>query len=244
MKHFPISALLLITLMSPWVLTACVGLPNLSNMFYPVESDKPDYARGEKGNASAEGRAPLDVPPELRDEVNVPMPDAIATEAASGGAKISQEQRHAVAGKAVSLDARIYDRSPAQVFSTVIDAMTALNMPVQSVDSPSGTVTTEWIRNSANSTNSYVDAGLSLFGGGPTHIRYRFVIRVLRTPDGKSRLEIRTLGQKYVNRHWVNKPLIRKNSNELFAAVEERLIRSQPAAVVEKGKTPPPTDKP
>ena len=75
----------------------------------------------------------------------------------------------------------------------------------------------------------------NVFGGGgaPQAVRHRFVVRVLRQEiDGKphSRLEIRTLSQVFQSRHWMNKQLKRKVSNELFSAIEER-IASQPGAV-------------
>ncbi len=219
MKYFPASVSLIVAL----GVSGCVGLPNINNMFYPVESDKPDYARGSKDNPRVEGRAPLDVPPELRNEVSVPMPDKVAAEAAKAGMRTGKINKAMVAGKAVALDVREYDRTPAQVFSAVIDAMTALNMPVDSVDSPSGTVTTTWVRHDSSNANAYVGSVMNVFGAGPTHTRYRFIVRVLRTRQAKTRLEIRTLGQEFTNRHWVNKPIKRKVSNELFTAVEERL---------------------
>jgi len=217
-------SLMIVMLISTAALNACVGLPNFGNMFYPVENDKPDYARSGKDNPAAEGRAPLDVPPELRKEIEVPMPDAVATEAAQGGAKIDK----AVAGKAVSLDARVYDRSAAQVFSAVVDAMTALNLPVDSVDSPSGTITTAWIRYDSSNVNAYLGSALDVFGAGPVHTRHRFIVRVFRMKDGKTQLQIRTLAQQFMNRHWVNKQLKRKVALELFAAVEERIASPEP----------------
>jgi len=103
--------------------------------------------------------------------------------------------------------------------------MTALNMPVQSVDSASGTITTDWIRRGANNPNFLT--GLGLFGSGGIVTRHRFVVRIF--PDGeKARLEIRTLAQGFINNHWVNRPLKRKASEEMFVAVEEQLGRTAP----------------
>ena len=202
------------------LLAACSeGMPQL---FWPVEGNKPDYARGAK-SAQAKGRPPLEVPPELRKEVEVPMPDEVAVNAARGDVKMSPEEKAAVAGKAVSLDTRLYDKPAAEVFSAVLDAMTALNLPVDSVDSPSGTVTTEWVRPNANTPNVYVGTLLNVFGAGPVHLRFRHIVRVFRTKDGKTELQVRTLGQQFINRHWVNKPLKRQAANELFSAIEERL---------------------
>ena len=192
-------------------------------MFYPVESNKPDYTRGGNERVRAESRKPLQVPPELKGEVSVPMPDKVATEAAVVAGGSGKGKKPKARGRTIALDTREYRQRPDQVFSTVIDAMTALNMPVESVDSPSGTITTTWVRHDANNPNSYVGAAMNVFGAGPTHTRYRFIVRVLRTKSGGTLLEIRTLGQQYINRHWVNKPIKRKVANELFAAIEERL---------------------
>jgi len=187
------------------------------------DTPKPDYADGGNSSSKAASRAPLDVPPSLRGDVAVPTPDAIATDSSELPATVKK----AVAGKAVALDAKLYDVDVANVFSAVVDAMTSLNMPVQSVDSPSGTVTTDWIRQNSVSSKGAASAISGLFGGdGVEGIRYRFVVRVLRqTVEEKThaRLEVRTIGQAFINRHWVNKPIQRKVSNELFSAVDERL---------------------
>ncbi|MDQ6987004.1 MAG: outer membrane protein assembly factor BamC [Mariprofundaceae bacterium] len=196
-------------------------------MIWKVDDNKPDYARGSQDSSQAKGRPPLEVPPELRRDVEVPMPDEVAVNAARGDVKMTKEEKAAIAGKAVSLDTRLYDVSPAKVFSTALDSMTALNMPVQSVDSPSGTITTDWIR---KGTATYMSAAMNVFGGGQVPTRYRFIVRVFRTPDGKSELQVRTLGQKYENRHWVHAAIKRKVVNELFSAVEERLALPSPAS--------------
>ncbi len=237
--------LIMVMLISTSSLNACVGLPSLGNMFYPVESNKPDYARGEKHGATANSRAPLDVPPELRKDIEVPMPDAVATETAMGGDRISAEEKKSIAGKAVSLDARVYTRNAARVFSAVVDAMTSLNMPVDSVDSPSGTITTSWIRFDSNNVNAYLGSAMDVFGMGPVHTRHRFIVRVFRMKDGKTELQIRTLAQQFIGRHWVNKILKRKVANELFSAVEERIstqVSGNAGASLPTGK-PLPTEK-
>jgi len=213
-----ISQLLFFT--SILLVAGCQGMPQ---MFWPVDDNKPDYARSGKDTPRSEGRAPLDVPPELRKEIEVPMPDKVATEAAQGGARISAREKKLIAGKAVSLDTRVYDQSAAHVFSAVVDSMTALNMPVESVDSPSGTITSAWIRHDSNNTNTYMGSLLNVFGSGPVHTRHRFIVRVFRMKDGKTQLQIRTLAQQFMGRHWANKILKRKAADELFAAVEERI---------------------
>lgn len=218
--------LLLLTL-SGVALASCTDRPFL---YANEDGDKPAYSQQGGGQASAESRAPLDVPPELRN-VEVPQPERIATTEKGGIATAADET---VVGTAVALDARLYSVGVANVFSSVVDAMTALNMPVQSVDSPSGTITTDWIRQGADNPNLGQSAMAGLFGGdGVQAVRYRFVVRTLRQlEDGvsKTRLEIRTIGQAYINRHWVNRPIQRKVSEELFSAVEERLTAIAPAS--------------
>ena len=191
-------------------------------MFIPWgdDEDKPDYARGTSGPSTAQSRGPLDVPPSLRGDVEVPTPDSVASQ----NGELTAQTKKLFAGKAVALDAKLYATDAANVFSAVIDAMTALNMPVQSVDSPSGTVTTDWIRQSSASATSTFGGGM--FGGGVQAVRYRFVVRVLRQAteeEVQTRLEIRTVGQAFMNKHWVNRPIKRKVSGELFSAVDERL---------------------
>jgi uncharacterized lipoprotein len=195
-----------------------------------------DTDEGKGGQPGAEvvkapSRPALVVPPELRkDQAAVPEASDVAVEAA-----MPERYKKEVAGQQVGLDARVYETPVAHVFSTVVDAMTGLNMPVQSVDSPSGTVTSDWVHVSANNPNAFSAAVGGVFGGGETMQRYRFVVRVLRQGEAKpgepakSRLEIRTISQVFINRHWVNRKLKRNYSKELFNAVEERLGVSSPA---------------
>ena len=228
------------------MLAACSGMPKL---FWEVDEGKnqPDYARGASADSGqAEGRPPLTVPPELRNEVRVPMPDQVATREA-----MPEHTKQLVAGKAVRLDTRLYPEPPATVFSAVIDAMTALNLPVDSVDSPSGTITTEWVRPDVNTPNSYLASVMNIVGAGPVYTRYRYVVRVLRARNGQTMLQVRTLGQQFINRHWVNKELKPKLAADLFGAVEERLasIRtkspsSQGGARIGQPATTPPVAAP
>jgi len=215
MKRFP----LFFCIVSSLLLAACNGMPQ---MFWPVDDGKPEYARGRTGGPQAEGRMPLDVPPDLQDKISVPAPEQ---KLAGAGIK----DKAAVAGKAVSLNARIYDAGAEHAFSAAVDAMTALNLPVQSVDSPSGTITTEWIRKDSGLDIPLMDSMFGMFGAGPKHTRYRFVVRVLRVDKGGSRIEVRTLGQQYINRHWVNKALKQSVAGKIFSAIEERLARQETA---------------
>ena len=225
--------------LSSLLLTGCQsGMPK---MFWSA-NDKPAYAQGVSSHTQGESRAPLDIPPELRKEIEVPMPGQVASDVAKGDALINKEAKAAVAGKAVALDTRLYHQTAAQMFSATIDAMTSLNMPVQSVDSPSGVVTTDWIRPNANSSNNYMGVLSSMVGGGPVHVRYRFVARVFRTKGGQTELQIRTLGQQFLNAHWINKPIKRKLSLELFDAVEERLPQKKKAQTIPENLDTPDTE--
>jgi len=213
-------------------LSACSdGMPKL---FWGVDEgkDQPAYAQGADKQADAKSRAPLDVPPELRADLQVPEANAVGANADPN--ELPEKYRETVAGKAVALDARVYDFTPAQIFSATVDAMTSLNLPVESVDSPSGVVTTDWIRRGANNPG-VMGSMQGIFGGGDSNItRHRFIVRVFRAtlPSGieKTRLEIRVLAQAYINGHWANKPIQQKVTDELFSAVEEQLKRMQTQA--------------
>ena len=190
------------------MLTACAG-----KSFNLWEDDEPVSVQGSEGS----GKAQSDELPSLRGEASVPFPDQVAVK--EKGVVIDKD----FTGKAVSLDTRIYDASASRVFSSVIDAMTALNIPVQRVDSPNGVITTEWIWLDANSKS------ITLTEGKTVLVRHRFHVRVVRLKDsGKTQLEIRTLGQTRIKKNWVNNLLKRKVSEELFSAVDEQLARSAP----------------
>ncbi|MDX8398444.1 MAG: hypothetical protein R8K49_09035, partial [Mariprofundaceae bacterium] len=188
------------------------------------------WGSGELGEAEkraevkADSRPVLDVPPVLRGEVSVPKSDAIAVKRS-----MPERYKKIVAGKKVALDARTYEEPVAKVFSAVVDAMTGLSFPVQSVDSASGTLTTDWIRIDANNPSMMGIFNAFGGGGGPVAQRHRFVTRVLREVDevgvSKARLEVRTLGQVYQNNHWVNKKMRRKLADDLFSRVEELLAQ-------------------
>lgn len=188
--------------------------------FHEDEKSSQQDVSGTYGGGETAPREHLDVPPELRDEVSLP------SEGGSDQIPLKEKEYvSSVTGKAVALDARLYNRRSTDVFSAVVDAMTALNLPVQSVDSMSGTITTDWVRKGADNPNFIAGTLGSVFGGGPTFTRYRFVVRIF-PKDSQTRLEIRTLAQAFINKHWVNKPLKRKVSEELFVAVEEQLQRT------------------
>jgi hypothetical protein len=213
--------LLLTLFVTTILLTACADRP----LLIWHDDDKPAYAKGGKSAGKAASREPLDVPPELRAKLELPGAESIASNVDEK--VLPKKYQEAVAGKAVSLDARMYKLTPAEVFSAVVDAMTSLNMPVDSVDSPSGIVTSDWIRRGAHS--------IGIFGGDAGNVtRHRFIIRVYRAKlEDKlmTKLEIRVLGQSFRNRRWVNKPFKRTVSKELFTAVEEQLTRMKATAL-------------
>ena len=200
------------------ILAGCADMPPL---LVPHEDDKPAYARTTTASGkAAASREPLDVPPELREEMKLPEAEQVASRADEN--ILPEKYQEAVAGKAVSLDARVYELSPAEVFSAVVDAMTSLNIPVEAVDSPSGIVTSDWNYRGSNTPS------INIFGGSASMTRHRFIVRVFRAKLGEkpvTKLEARVLGQALENRHWVNKPLKRKVTEELFVAVDEQLTR-------------------
>ncbi len=199
----------------PVLLSACAD----TQLWWPVEENNSKQQPSSNVEAKAASRPPLDVPPELRGEVQVPNASAIGT------SEMPQATREMVSGAQVGLDSRAYKQDVGQVFSAVVDAMISMNLPVQSVDSASGTITTDWVRKNSNNS-SLINTGMNLFGAGSNPTRYRFVVRVLRLQEGKAtRLDVHSLGQIYTNNHWVNKPLKRKLSEEVFSAVEEQLTR-------------------
>jgi len=210
-KLLPIVALAL--------LTGCSG--GMPKLFW--SGDEGVGKPASQTQIKSEVRPVLDVPPSLRGQISVPDAESVATQKT-----MSERYKKTIAGKAVALDVREYDVAVGSVFSAVVDAMTALNLPVQSVDSASGTVTTDWIRKDADSS-SIMSTFNSLTGSGVQATRHRFVVRVLRNTadDGKqaSHLEVRSMAQVFQNKHWTNKKLKRQFADELFSAVEERLAQ-------------------
>jgi len=184
-------------------------------------SDSKSSIFGNKAATKAQAREPLELPPPLRADIELPAAHQVGT---NSNEQLPERYRKAVAGKAVALDARVYDVAADQVFSAAVDAMTSLNMPIESVDSPSGIVTTDWIRKGAN--NNSMLSGLMGKSGNIT--RHRFVVRVFRVnseQQPKSRLEVRTLLQKFIGRHWVNTTMHQRHAEAFFSTVEEQMGR-------------------
>ena len=202
-----------------------IGLVGCSDtkLFWDVNEGDQKGAAGQHA-ATVDSRPPLDVPPSLQGKVEVPHADQIA---------VQQEmpKRYApegVVGKTVALDAKVFDQPVDVVFSSVVCAMTALNYPVQGVDSASGTVTTDWIRKKGKNSLGGLS---SAFGGSSIlAIRYRFVTRTLRqeiseneTSKMMTRLEVHTVAQVYKNNRWEDKILSRRFADEIFSRVAEEL---------------------
>ncbi|MDQ6994504.1 MAG: hypothetical protein Q9M18_02785 [Mariprofundaceae bacterium] len=170
----------------------------------------------------AESRPPLDVPPGLLGQVSMPHAEQIAV------SKVMPKRiAKKIAGKQVALDAKVYEKPVSDVFSAALNAMTGLDLPVQSVDSASGTLTTDWVRQRSKSSS----ISNLLGGSGVLAIRYRFVARVLnqsmKGDDGVdktvTRFEVHTIAQAYKNNHWSNTKLARRFAKELFSRVDENL---------------------
>ncbi|ATX83017.1 hypothetical protein Ga0123462_2183 [Mariprofundus ferrinatatus] len=216
MKHTVHYLLLLITIIS---LSACSSVPK---MFW--DSD-------DNGGSGEAFRAPLNLPPELTGELNLPAVDEKATlTAAAAPLPEKYDVIVAKAGKKVALNARLYDVTAGQLLSSALDAMTQMNLPVNSVDSPSGIITTDWVRkgDSALSDSILGSIGMSRINV----VRYRFIVRVFRLNEGgihRSRVEVHLLTQAYQNGHWLNKRSLSDRSDELFAAIEEQVARIPPA---------------
>jgi len=201
-------------------ITACSGMPQL---FWPTEKGGSSHAVGNAKVTQAQARAPLELPPELRADIELPMANKVAN---APREVLSERYTKAVAGKAVTLKARVYDTSADQVFSAVVDAMTSLNIPVESVDSPSGIVTSDWVRSGSQNYSTFG----SMLGQASSLTRHRFVVRVfrLKTEGGgkeQTRLEVRSLLQVFSNKHWVNTPMNQKHIASFFTTVEEQLGR-------------------
>jgi len=200
--------------------SACSSAPK---MFWGVDEGAKGSPATQK-EAQTKVQPALEVPPELRGKVELPQSEQVASKQ-----EMPERYQKQVAGTRVALDAKAYDADAGAVFSAAIDALTALNLPVDSVDSPSGTITTDWVRTDANNANdnSFIK-GMNLFGSNARAFRYRHIVRVMRLQpsDGsatKTRLEVRTIGQAFVGSHWVNKKFQRKYADEVFTRVEERL---------------------
>lgn len=214
--------LLLLLPASLLLLASCSNMPSLIQW----HDDRPDYAQSTPATSSgtASSRMPLDVPPELRAEYEMPGGSDVATKADEK--LLPKEYQDSISGKAISLDARAYHVKAEKVFSAVVDAMTSMNVPVQSVDSPSGIITSDWIRKGEHSQG--------FLGTESTLTRHRFIVRIYRAQlDGSeiTKLEVRTHGQAAPGKRWVNAPPSRKVSEELFSAIEEQLTRMQQGIV-------------
>jgi len=225
------SRTILCLLLAGFILAACGN----GKTFNPLSGSESPYVEGSDDSGAPESSARKPAKPSPRKEAGVPMPELVALK--KPGSAIDQ----AFYGKTVSLNAMVYDASAASVLSSVVDAMTALNMPVQRVDSTSGTITTEWIWQGADNEN------ITLIEGKRQTLRYRFSVLVLRLKDSaKTKLVVRTLAQTRIAKKWVDSALKRRASEELFAAVQEQLARvsSKPVASFRVEQPPGPDAAP
>ena len=227
MRHTSRYLLLFALLIS---LSACGGMPKLFWSNDEGGGDTPAYARG--GPTASEEvatRAPLELPPELNDELQLPTAEDVDLKTSAG--PLPEQYDRVVSGKPVALTARLYNIKPGQVLSAVVDALTQLSLPVNSVDSPTGIITTDWVR---EGDSDAMDSIMGAVGVSTVRvIRYRLIVRVFRMKEGsrhQSRLEIRVLSQAYQNNHWVNKRTLAKRNQDLFSAVEEQIGRIRPQA--------------
>jgi len=160
-----------------------------------------------------------DVSPEMHAKRILPMAGYVGINASAE--KMPEKYEKQLAGRAVTLNERKYGQPVADLFSAVIDAMTSLHVPVASVDSPNGVITSDWIRKGENSINTPNMIG---------YTRHRFVVRVYRAGaelGHATRLEVHVIGQLYESSKWVDKKLVRNVSEELIVSVEEQLAAMQ-----------------
>jgi len=193
-----IRSLLIISL-----LFSMAGCDSMPKMFWSHDegTGRPDYASG--------GDVPLDVPPTLTEESSTDtnqMPDGYS---------------QAVAGKAVTIQARQYNVDARHLFSSVEKAMVSLNIPVTSSDLQGGIVISEWIKKVLESPGLL--SGLT-GDSSPRATRHRYIVRIYRIEGDQqeSRLEVRTLHQEYRG-HWVNSRNRNSSDVNLFGEVERQL---------------------
>ena len=200
--------------------SACSQMPNMPNIFWDSENAQyePDHA-----DAGVKPVKPPEISPELHTNRTLPMAGDIA--AAASADKLPEKYRRLLAGHDFTLEKRSYEPPVADLFSAIIDAMTSLNIPVQSVDSRHGIVTSDWLRKGENDLN---------MPGIRGYTRHRFIISVV--PVGAEfSMEVRTIGQIFKQKHWMDKRLRRNASLELFIAVDEQLTRVKATAFPIKG---------
>jgi len=191
------------------LLSACNGMPKL---FWDDE-DGPAYAGG---SGNEEGQMPLDVPPPLFEK----------TSSDTDSSQVSAGYKQAVAGKAVALNVREYAVDAATLFSAVEKALVSLDIPLTSVDMPSGIVITDWVKKTPEDSGMFAN----LMGdSSPRAIRHRYIVRVFRLEGAgeNSRLEVRTLNQEYRSIRWVNTSKHSAEGVGLFSEVERQIGRPQ-----------------
>jgi len=189
--------------------SACSGMPQL---FWDADgSQNPQQESGEEGNNK--GTQTVAISPEVHADYEIPSAGKVAVRAGP----MPEKYKNMLTGRAVTLDVRSFNAPPGTVFSSVVDAMLSLNIPVDVVDSPSGIITSDWVREGEDDPTFQP----SIIG----FKRHAFVVRVVPATEGTSNLEIHVIGQEYERNQWVDRPLKRKVSEELYSAVDELLKR-------------------
>ena len=207
MKRIVHSFLLSILILA---LSACSGMPQL---FWNDDGQNPQASDSEASVGEGRAHAPVKVSKEAGEAYELPAAEGVATRA---DGPLPERYGKLLEDRAVTMDSHPFDAQRGKLFSAVVDAMYALNIPVDTVDSSNGVITSDWVRQGDNNPNFTP----SLFH----NTRHRFVIRVNEV-GGKSNLEVHVIGQEYEGRQWVDQPLKRKVSKELFDAVGEQLRR-------------------
>jgi len=189
--------------------SACSGMPQL---FWDADgSQSPQQKSGEEvNNTSAQT---VVVSSEAHAEYEMPF----AGQVAGQSGPMPEKYKNMLAGRAVTLDVRSFNALPGRVLSSVVDAMFSLNIPVDVVDSPSGIITSDWVREGEDDPSFQP----SIVG----FTRHSFVLRVVPAAEGDSNLEVHVIGQEYERNQWADRPLKRRVSEELFSAVDELLKR-------------------
>jgi len=204
-----------------FMFSACSGGPKL---FWTVDEERAGSVASPAGVATADVEP--DQAPPVSDykpaERELPIPRGIGAE----GDKLPEKYRKLLAGNAFALVERTYGQSVADLFSASIDAMTSLNVAIESVDSSNGVITSDWVREGENNPNRQATTGLK---GGVVLTRHYYILHTytVQTESGASqaKLELRVLGQAFEGGQWVSRALRRDVSEELFTAVEEQLAR-------------------
>jgi hypothetical protein len=200
----------------------------MPKLFWDTDEDRyeSDIASGSPPQSVPGTEPPTlsdDIAPELHANRQLPMAGDIGITASAG--RLPEKYRQLLVSQTSTLNTRTYGQPIAEIFSAAVDAMTSLNIPVESVDSPNGVVISDWIRKGENNLS---------MPSIKSYTRHRFIVYIYRTGKKSGNItgmEVHVLGQTFHNRHWINSPIKRKVSEELFTAVDEQLARMKATAL-------------